>query len=371
MKIAYLSDSVIPSRAANSIHVMKMCQALADVGHQVTLIAPNRLGDAESFRGSSYEYYGVRENFELLKLPWWDIKGWRYIYAIRAAGSAVWSRADLVFGRDIRSCYFAALAGRRVVFESHSPIDNSGKASEYLFRRIIRKRNFEKLIVITNALKEYYRCRYPELNGKIEVAPDGADPMCGSVTPVELPNKGLRMQVGYVGHLYKGKGMEIISELAPICPWADFHVVGGTEEDLRYWKNRTAAVKNLAFHGFVPHERTRDYISAFDVVLLPNQESVGTYSGGRSDIGRWTSPLKAFEYMAAGKPIIASDLPVLREIFEHGKNALLASPQCVESWKHQLLELKQNQCLANYIARNAVHAFTFKYTWRQRAKKLI
>ena len=66
MKIIYLSHSLIPSRAANSVHVMKMCQAFANNGHDVTLLArrPNRTPAADS---NDYAYYGVKPIVEIVK----------------------------------------------------------------------------------------------------------------------------------------------------------------------------------------------------------------------------------------------------------------------------------------------------------------
>jgi UDP:flavonoid glycosyltransferase YjiC (YdhE family) len=63
MKIVYISNSIIPSRTANSIHVMKMCQAFADNGHEVVLLAPDRYKEYENGVNDVYEYYGVRESF--------------------------------------------------------------------------------------------------------------------------------------------------------------------------------------------------------------------------------------------------------------------------------------------------------------------
>ena len=67
MKILYISKSIIPSRTANSINVIKMCQAFADNGHEVILIAPNIKNKYEKGIENIYEFYGVRENFYIKK----------------------------------------------------------------------------------------------------------------------------------------------------------------------------------------------------------------------------------------------------------------------------------------------------------------
>ena len=82
MKILYISKSIIPSRSANSIHVMKMCQALSDNGHQVVLFAPNIRSKFEKDVHNIYDYYGVKNNFKIKKLIHPNIIGGATIYTL-------------------------------------------------------------------------------------------------------------------------------------------------------------------------------------------------------------------------------------------------------------------------------------------------
>jgi glycosyltransferase involved in cell wall biosynthesis len=352
-----------------------MCQAFARNGHNVTLIAIEQKNNNTE---NIYQYYGVDNIFLIKYVPWLKIKGRTFIYSFLAANTARKLNPDVIYCRDIIACFFSTCNRLPIILESHVPIIGYGKLVEFIFRKIIQNnKHFRKLIVITNALKNYYETNYPSLKNKIQVAPDGADPIPEHIEPIVLPDKGKRMQVGYIGHLYKGKGMEVISQLAPLCSWADFHIVGGTDADISYWKEVCKESSNIIFHGFVPHQQIYNFSASFDVVLLPNQEKVGTYGNNIAnsiedgDIGQWTSPMKAFEYMAAKKPIIASDLPVLREIFTDGETALLALPESVDIWKMNLKKLHDDDELAKKIADNAYNIFIEKYTWLARAKALI
>jgi glycosyltransferase involved in cell wall biosynthesis len=367
MKITYLSSSTIPSRTANSIHVMKMCQAFARNGHEVVLVAPNKKNDIEPGVEDVFDFYGVEKCFEIANLPWLPVKGWVCIYGLLAGRRAKAFKPDLVYCRNTVGCFFAARFGLPVIFESHTPIEEENKISVWMFGQLIKSPRLQKLVVITRALKEYYESTYPQTKGKILVAPDGADPVPEGIVPVELPNKGKRLQVGYVGHLYKGKGMEVVSKLATLCSWADFHVVGGKEGDLEYWKKECRNCANIFFHGYVPHGQTVRHIQAFDVVLLPNQQKVAVHGGG-GNIGQWTSPLKAFEYMAAAKAIICSDLPVLREVLEHERNVLLCPPDDVSTWQKALHRLRDDQILRQRLGSAAYEDFLANYTWQARAR---
>ncbi len=88
-----------------------------------------------------------------------------------------------------------------------------------------------------------------------------------------------------------------------------------------------------------------DLLRSYDVLIAPYQEKVCVHGGG-GDVATWMSPLKIFEYMAAGRPIVASDLPVLREILEDGRNALLVSPGDVDAWCIALNKLRNHPDIA-------------------------
>jgi glycosyltransferase involved in cell wall biosynthesis len=367
VNIVYIAASNIPSRMANNIHVMKMCQAFAHNGHTVTLIIPGK-NEMEQEIPDIFEYYNVDKIFTVLYIPLSRIKGRGY-YGYFAVKTAINIKADLIYCRNSASFYFSVNKKSKVIYETHLPRNNNKILSKYLFQRTIHHNSFQKLVVITKTLKDYYEQFYPFLKNKIQVAPDGADPISDSIVPIVLPNAGKRIQVGYIGHLYKGKGMEIVNRLAPLCPWADFHVVGGFESDIDFWKTQCKEIDNLVFHGYIPYNAVDSYILAFDVLLLPNQEKV-IIKGG-DDIGSWTSPLKAFEYMAAKKPILASDLPVLREVFENDYNALLAPPDNVELWAINLKKMHTDKELSQKIADNAYNDFMQKYTWFVRAREIV
>jgi glycosyltransferase involved in cell wall biosynthesis len=368
MKIAYISSSTIPSRAANSIHVMKMCQAFAQNGHEVVLVAPHKRDSLEPGVEDVYKFYGVDECFEIIKLPWLLVKGRGHIYGLLAGLKARSLKPDLVFCRNTPGCFFAAKLGLPVILESHSPAEDSGLISEWMFRGILNSSRLQKLVVITHALKKYYQENYPVDRVQIQVAPDAADPIPEGTPPFVLPNKGERLQVGYVGHLYQGRGVEIIMEIAKLCNWADFHLVGGNDADISYWKIQTQIHKNICFHGFVaPAEAERLRIS-FDVLLAPYQQKVTTTSGGNNV--DWMSPLKLFEYMATGKAIICSDLPVLREVVEHEKNVLLCPPDDGSAWQNALERLQHDPALREKLGNSGYNEFVQHFTWKVRAYRV-
>ncbi len=365
LRIAYCSGSIIPSRQANSVHVMKMCQALAKRGHDVVLGA---IAGADG--GDDFAIYGVERCFRIVKHAARGrgiLSRARYALTIPGKLRSV-IEPDLVYGRHLLSLSVAARWGVPIVFEAHaapSPLERAVEA------RLFARPNFARLVVISGALRDEYRRLHPALSPqRLVVAHDAAD-LPATVTRVPAarsPGAG-RLQVGYVGHLYPGKGMEVVAALAARMPDVDFHVVGGTDEDIAAWRHRTAGCANLVYHGHVPAAATEAHRAAMDVLLAPYQERVQA-AGAGAEIGRWMSPLKIFEYMASRRPMVASDLPVLREVLRDGETALLASPGDVEAWVAAIVRLR-DPALRRGIAERAAQRLAACHTWAHRAALVL
>jgi glycosyltransferase involved in cell wall biosynthesis len=350
---------------------MKMCQALTELGVEVTLFAPNLKAGVELGIRDVYGYYGVTPAFQIAYVSWLKWLGRAYVSGFFTVLRVIGGRYDLALARCLPSAFFAALFNVPVIFEYHQPIKDSGrlsKVNEYLFKQLIRRKSFLGFVAITHSLNNHFVAHYPELAGRVLVASDGADPFPQQVEVLTLPRSPGRIQVGYVGQLYSGKGMEIVSQLCQVASFADFHVVGGLQADIEKWKAEITA-ENISFHGFVPHAQTPSYIAAFDVLLLPNQNKITWHKAG-GDIGQWTSPLKMFEYMSAGKPIISSDLPVLREILQDDVNALLCPPEDIDAWVSALKRLEA-PALRERLGGRALSDFTSNYTWKCRAQAIM
>ena len=116
LKIVYISNSIIPSRAANSIHVMKMCQAYASNGHEVTLLAPDLNEKYEDDVSDIYKFYNVKNNFKIVKLSAPNLKGRTLFYCLSILKYLLFNKVDLVYGRYILGCYIATLLGLKTIF---------------------------------------------------------------------------------------------------------------------------------------------------------------------------------------------------------------------------------------------------------------
>ena len=371
MKITYISNSIIPSRTANSIHVMKMCQALANNGHEVILLAPNCEEQYEKNVSDIFEFYGVKDNFQVTRLFSPKIRGKTLIYTVAILIHLLFKKTDLVYGRFVNGCYLSSLLKIKTIFESHSPMSDRSALEVFSFNRLIRQNTFIKLVVISQALKNFYLKNKYLSKDKIQVAHDGADEVVDFKSKIKLHGANDNLKVGYVGHLYQGKGIEVIEKIhSNISKGIEFHIVGGLKDDVNYWKAKIQN-DNVYFYGFVPQSEVSRYINALDICLLPNQNTVKTYGskdGIGSNIAEFTSPLKMFEYMAHKKAIIASDQDVLKEVL-NSSNSILVDPEDGNGWIKAIEALKD----INYRDELSTMAYKEfrKYSWINRAKSII
>ena len=127
---------------------------------------------------------------------------------------------------------------------------------------------------------------------------------------------------------------------------------------------------NLFFKGFIEHKQSLIAMRCMDVLLMPYKEIVSVASKD-VNTAKWMSPLKMFEYMSAGVPIIASDLPALKRVLEHNFNCLLAPPDNYQKWNKALNIIHKNKSLAKFISQNSFDGYVKKYNWEKRATDFI
>jgi len=368
MKIVYVADSTIPSRAANSIHVIRMCSAFSSFTHNVTLLTSDRNDTAEQNVENPFHFYGAKEDFKIKRIWHPYFKGKDIINITLTLGAIVYINPDLVYGRSLHHCYFAARAGYDVIFEVHDIITNgSGIAASYL-RYLLKSKKLRKFVVISEALKKKYAVEYDISNVVCQVAHDGADIPTEDAKEIEnWPGQVARIQCGYAGHLYKGRGIEIIIELAARFHDIDFHVAGGTDEDLDYWHESTR-LSNIYFHGFLSPSLVAAFRRKCDILLAPYQTNLAIFGGG-NDTSSFMSPLKIFEYMSSRRAMVVSDFPVLREVLNES-NSILVKPDDILEWI-SALTLLQDSWQRQKIADKAYDDFVNKYTWTNRAKEIL
>ena len=375
MKIVAIAGSSIPSDTANSIQVMKACQALAQLDHEITLIVPgnpqstiaNHTADIEHLKS----HYGLETTFPI---EWLSASSrrrftWDSVRRARALG------AELLYTWFPQSAIFGLLRRLPVVFEIH--IQPTGRFGPLWHRAFAILPGRKRLVSITRALVDVLerdfsmRFRSEEL----VIAPNGVDleRFASLPDPVSARRQtGLREAptIMCTGHLYTGRGAELFLALARTIANAHFVWVGGRPEDIEFWRQRAEknSIFNVTFAGFVPNRHLPLYQAAADILLMPYSRSI-MGSSGTADSAGVASPMKMFEYMATGRAIASAYLPVIREVLNEN-NAVFCKPDDIHSWKSALERLLKDENLREQLGRQA-QLDAQGYTWVARARRIM
>ena len=370
MNIDYITSQPIPSHDANGIQTVQMCHALCQLGHSVRLIC--RTPERQLEEADINKFYGVASSFSIRHLTSSvRIPGLASRLGLKSALTARLASPDIVYTRSFHSAFYSTLLGMPTVFELHGMHGLEKRKYSAVLRRLFNSRRLIRVVAISDALRRDIESISPASAGKILVARDAAAPNTAQQRDgVGNNRQSSHLTVGYVGSLHEGKGLRLLLDIAGQTPWATFHIAGGPpgfDEDTIF---RELRLKNVHYHGFLAPSETDSFRLSCDVLIAPYQRVV-LPSGGTTSIDRWMSPLKLFEYMAAGRPIICSDLPVLREVIRDGENGLLRSPDDVASWCEALDYIRTHREEARKIGDRARNEFLSEHTYEIRARRIV
>lgn len=370
MRIAAITTSKVPSTTANSIQAVKACHGLAQLGHEVCLYVP---GDRTAPWPKLAEQYGLTAPFSVTWLPSRKVLR-RYDLALAAVNEAREWNAWMVYTWTLQAALLAQMKGFPVVLELHDR--PTGRFGPWLFRRWLATPGQKRLLVITNALLAALEREYgSSLQGlQVQIAPNAVDleRYANLPGPAEARRQlGLAdgMTAVYSGHFYAGRGMELLVGLAQAFLDVNFLWVGGREEDMAHWKTRLAemSIRNVTLTGFIPQVQLPLYQAAGDFLLMPYEKQIAGSSGGNSaDI---CSPMKMFDYLATGRVILSSDLPVLHEVL-NDRNAVFCRAEDLPSWEKTLRGLLKDKSRRQALGDQA-RSYARLHSWRNRAEQAV
>ena len=364
---------------------MKVSQALAQLGHDIRIFAPRETEIA--LPESLLAHYGLRIDPDLELLPSFrPLK--RLDFLLYAQSAARKFDADIIYTWLPQSAVLALRNNFPVILEMHA--DVAGRMGPWWLRQFWRARGWKRMTVTTQALRtalerstniEFRSERSRRTDQAVIIAPNGVD--MESYETMPDPQEARRqlnlkdgLTVGFTGHIYPGRGADLLFELAKGMPQVNFLWVGGTLELVEFWRGKLheANVDNVTMTGFVQHSRVPLYQSASDILLMPYSRSIEASSG--QDIAEVINPMKMFEYMAAGRAIITADLSVIREVLNE-KNAVFCEPVGEDNWEsgignwklaiESLLGNEAHRIELGIQAREDVQG----YTWTARASGIL
>lgn len=342
------------SREANAIQIDRMCESFIKLGCEVLLTAVG----TRSYRVPSYTVF---------MLPWPSSR--LRIRLMRFITSLCLRRIDpgLLLTREPLLALSGVRSKAQIVLELHG-LPRPGSRTDAALSRLVEGNHLRRIVTISQALAddllEQYGPTHPGCD--ILVAHDGAD---AGPRPGPKTTESKRLKVGYFGHLYRGRGVDTISALAALLPNMLFEVYGGNPTDVQRWRATCLQQSNINFHGHINHAEVAEKMATCDVLIAPYAKQVN--HAGVGDTGRWMSPLKLFEYMAAERPIVTSDLPVLREVVRDGETALLCPSGDTEAFATALRRLAADPELRARIGSAGRDLLEAEYTWEKRARRML
>jgi glycosyltransferase involved in cell wall biosynthesis len=375
MKIAVITNSRIPSLTANSIQAMKVTQALMQLGHEIRMFAPRET--APVARETLLAHYGLHLIPDLELLP--SIKYLRRLdFILRARRAAKRFNADLIYTWLPQSAVLALWTGYPVVLEMHA--DVSGKTGVWWLRQFWKAHGQKLMTVTTRALRNALErsAKIPLNDKELLIAPNGVelekyDELPGPAEARRRLNLPEGPTVGFTGHIYPGRGADLLFELAKQIPQVNFLWVGGTPDLVDYWRGRLddASTTNVTMTGFVNHERIPLYQAASDILLMPYSRSIEASSG--QDIAEVINPMKMFEYMASGRAIVSADLPSIREVLNE-RNAVFVEAGnwglVIGDWRLAIESLLADESRSRELGSQA-RKDVEQLTWVKRQEKVI
>jgi glycosyltransferase involved in cell wall biosynthesis len=403
MKILYLSmdPGIDPGgQGGGSIHIRSFVQALAEVGQQVTLVC--------SAGGNEHDFdTNLGAAVHLVPLVGWNhalARGLRHAnrltgrttrghadivralhnfrFAARARAVARELKPDLIYERyslwGMSGLWLARELGIPWVLEVNAPLVYEQQryragvtcppVARWVERRIWQKADL--VLAVSESLRNHMQ-RSGVDAARIQVLPNAVNPELfrmaseGSEIRKRLKVDG-RFTVGFVGTFRPWHGVELLlsafEDLHRVDPLTHLLLVGdgplrpGFEDQIR----NAGLQEAVTFAGRIAHQEVPQYLAAMDVAVAPYPALDEFYY----------SPLKLFEYMAAGRPVVASRVGQVAEILMEGATGLLFEPGDRASLFRCLQRLRKDATLRNELGRNAA-AFCSEHTWNRNAARLI
>lgn len=368
MKVAYIYDGFYPSTGADAWQVLNTALALSKEGLEVTIFCAQALGEQVLTTQEILEHYSLSGQIEIRQLKRFPLLP-RFIHkwshCLQAVKCIKTENFDLVYSRNILAIRQAVKAGLKAVYDTYRPWPKQYVLMRWQFQSLFKN----PLLLGGFFHSALARQAYVDVGinpDKLFVAHNGFHPESYQNAPtkaeakseLKLPQE--QLVIGYTGRLDIEKGILTLIEVAELAP--DIHLLlAGGGKDLEVL-DRAEALTNVTLLSWQKPSYVPTLLSACDVLMIPSS-SIALKTGNT------VLPMKIFEYLACGRPIVAPRSPDTADVLVHNENAWLVSTDDSPLLVKELRKLKENESLRKKIAQGA-KSRSEQLTWEARGQKI-
>jgi len=356
-KFDYVAEINLPSNSAYPLHVLKMCDAFAELNYKVTLFIFYKANKLNF--NKIKKIYNLKNTFEI-KSIFNHKKNYSFLDRIKLATFCN-ERIDsgsLIVSRSIITSIFLAFQKKKNNLEIHHQLQMLTYIIFKLRNFFINKKYLNFILIHKNLIK-----KLEIKNDKLIILDDAVD-----INNFKKMKSKENNQCVYTGSLLKGKGIEIIKKLADLNPKIKFNIYGNIS-DISHNNLKILKKKNMHFYNHINYSQIPKILSKHRILLMPYQKKVFGI-GKNLELSQFMSPMKMFDYLASGKIILASKLKVYEHVLKNNINSFLIVDDNINQWNYMLKKIFFSKGKYKSIRNNALKTAN-EYTWVKRVQKII
>lgn len=373
IKIVITCDVDLNDRAAASIHVMELFNNLRKIS-EVYLFVPK-------FKQTKIDLFNIkytrRPDIPIIGTIPYQIALFFNLYSCckKLRIDAIYKRmsdftlSPLVISKLFGIPYFVEVNG---ILMDEMKMTRMSKLNIFIIKvsEYLNYKHAQKIVTVAHGIKDGIIKLYNIPVQKIIVIENGANielfkPMDKEEVKKELKLDPNTRYVCFVGNLAPWQGVEYLirssKSIIREVPNTRFLIVGDglMKNELVELSKKIGVFNNFIFTGAIPYKEIPNYINASDVCLAPFIRK------------RNASPLKLYEYMACGKPVVASDIIGVGDLLERENAGIAVTPENPEELAAAVLKLLRNKKSRDEMGRNGKEYVIKNNSWESVAKKLV
>lgn len=357
-KITYIAEINLKSNSAYKHQVLKMCDAFSQNNFKVKLLIINtntiRFKDIKKdhLLKSNFNIIGAHNSINSLNPITRIFFAIKIIFLLK-------NKDEVIFSRSVLVSIFLSVLKIKSILEIHQPNSGFTNLLFNFYRKKILKNT--KFVLINKNLNSFFLLKKKQFI----VADDGVDLK-------DFKNKQkikYKNSCVYTGSLFQGKGIDIILKLAKKLSHLSFYVYGDLLTAPTNILDKCLKLKNIKLLGHVKYSRIPNILKSHKIIIMPYSRNVfGNHK--YANIGKYMSPLKLFDYLAAGRIILASENSSYNHILKDNINSILCNSSNSDKWLKKFKKISQNKINIRKLKKNSIKTAKL-FSWHYRIDKIV